>query len=121
MDQPSFWVVETARTTYWDGRQAGREVCYTPDISEAMKFHSFDDADRARCWLLRPYQETLRSVEHMFVEPPARDVDTSYKRFIWKVVEKHPDLKELRSAAPILGPGYETELGGPDGQHASDD
>lgn len=34
----SFWIVETARTTYWDGRQAGRDAAFTPDINTAIKF-----------------------------------------------------------------------------------
>lgn len=72
MKQPSFWVVETARTTYWDGKQRGHEAYFTPEIGDAMKFYSHDDAERARCWLLQPYMSTLRSVEHMFVEMPAK-------------------------------------------------
>lgn len=67
----SFWVVENANSEYWDGRHSsdarvGNPV-FTGKIGEALKFASYDDAERARCWLLLPIGHLLRSAEKAFV------------------------------------------------------
>lgn len=61
------WVIETGRTTYWDGRQAGRNAHFTGDPDEAMRFARFEDAERARCWLLEEQSAMLRSSEHVWL------------------------------------------------------
>ena len=65
----SFWVIETARQTYWDGRKIGREAFFADKIEDACKFHDAESAEIARCWLLEPDRAPLlRSVEHSFIE-----------------------------------------------------
>lgn len=68
----TFWVIETARQTYWDGRQTGDRAAFTDKIAEAIKFGDGESADRVRCWLLERQPErgggqVLRSVEHSFI------------------------------------------------------
>lgn len=68
----TFWVIETARQTYWDGRKVGELAQFTNEISEAVKFLDSEGADRVRCWLLEKPPErgggqVLRAVEHSYV------------------------------------------------------
>lgn len=64
-----FWVIETARTTYWDGHGVGDNAYFTDKIDDAMKFWDFGAAETVRCWLLEKQSgpPKLRSVEHMYV------------------------------------------------------
>lgn len=64
------WLIETARQTYWDGRQVGSKACFTPNASEACRFARYEDAELVRCWLLegRSGAQTLRSTQHMFID-----------------------------------------------------
>lgn len=63
----SFWVIETARTTYWDGMGVNEEAHFTEKIGQATKFHDFDSAEVIRCWLLDKGNR-LRVAEHSFIE-----------------------------------------------------
>jgi hypothetical protein len=66
--QKSRWLIETARQTWWDGRKTGLDAFFTPYPNEAIGFARFEDAEVARCWLLEPLMETLRSTEHIFLD-----------------------------------------------------
>ncbi len=68
-----FWVIETARTTYWDGRKGGEDAFFTDKIDDAAKFWDFGTAELIRCWLLEKQSGAprLRSVEHAYVAKPA--------------------------------------------------
>lgn len=68
----TFWVIETARQTYWDGRKVGDSAQFTDKINDAIKFLDSESADQVRCWLLeRPPErggvQVLRSTEHSFI------------------------------------------------------
>ena len=65
----TFWVIESARQTYWDGRQCGDRAVFSDKISEAIKFLDSESADRIRSWLLEKSgcSPVLRSVEHSYV------------------------------------------------------
>lgn len=67
------WLIETARQTYWDGRNVGSDAAFVPDANEAVRFARFEDAELVRCWLLEQSQRParLRSAEHVFL-PAAR-------------------------------------------------
>jgi hypothetical protein len=65
MSQKKGWLIETARTSYWDGRGAGRHT-FTSDANEAVLFAREQDAERVRVWLLEDFKDMLRSVEHVF-------------------------------------------------------
>jgi hypothetical protein len=71
----TFWVIETARQTYWEGRQVGDRANFTDKIGDAVKFGDFNSAEVVRCWLLekQPGSATgaasvLRSVEHAWLQ-----------------------------------------------------
>ena len=63
------WLIETARTTYWDGRQIGDDAVFVSDPNAAVRFARFEDAEIVRCWLLEKIQtpQRLRSSEHIFM------------------------------------------------------
>lgn len=61
------WLIENGRQEWWDGRAAGSKAYFTKDHSEAMRFARFEDAERARCWLLEPIAAHLRSTEHVWM------------------------------------------------------
>lgn len=61
------WLIENGRQEWWDGRVAGVYAVFTKDHSEAMRFARFEDAERARCWLLQPITAHLRSTEHVWM------------------------------------------------------
>lgn len=63
----TFWVIETARTEYWDGRKGGTAAGFTPKIKDAAKFYDEASAEVVRCWMLEGVAHTLRSVEHSFI------------------------------------------------------
>lgn len=69
----SFWVIETARTEYWDGRQTGERAVFTNKIADAVKFGDFSSAEVVRCWLLERQPgaggggAVLRSTEHSYI------------------------------------------------------
>jgi hypothetical protein len=63
----SFWVIETANTTYWDGRAIKDEAFFTSRIDDAIKFYDFASAEVIRCWLIEINGgDRLRSTEHMY-------------------------------------------------------
>lgn len=62
------WLIETARQTYWDGRQIGDGATFVSDPNEAIRFARFEDAEIARCRLLEDTGK-LRSSEHIFLPP----------------------------------------------------
>jgi hypothetical protein len=69
----SFWLIETGRQTYWDGRHVQEEAFFTSKIEDAVRFARFEDAEIVRCWLLeKTGAHKLRSVEHRFL-PEAQD------------------------------------------------
>lgn len=68
----TFWVIETGRQTYWDGRKVGERADFTDNLPDAIKFLDSESADRVRCWLLerQPEQggvQVLRAVEHSYI------------------------------------------------------
>lgn len=69
------WLIETAQSTYWDGKQIGDDACFVRDANEACRFARFEDAEVARCWLLEKLQRAhrLRSAEHIFLSRAAAD------------------------------------------------
>lgn len=69
MNSPTFWVIETARHTYWDGRNVARSAYFSDKIDDAAKFYDFESAEIARCWLLEQQSGAphLRSVEHAYL------------------------------------------------------
>lgn len=48
----TFWVIETARETYWDVHQTGEAVNFTESLDAAVKFWDFSSAEIVRSWLL---------------------------------------------------------------------
>lgn len=68
MVDKAFWVIETARKTYWDGHRTGVGAQFTEKIEGAIMFADFGSAEVARCWLLDPIYHTLRSVEHVMID-----------------------------------------------------
>lgn len=73
MADKSFWVIESARTTYWDGKQVDTTAHFTPQIADAIKFADFQSAETVRCWLLEKVggSQILRSTEHMILPADA--------------------------------------------------
>jgi len=68
----TFWVIETARQTYWDGRKVGERAVFSEKLKDAIKFLDSESADCVRCWLLerQPEQggvQVLRAVEHSYI------------------------------------------------------
>ena len=59
------WLIETARTTYWDGHGTDFNS-FTDDPNRAVRFARFEDAEVVRCWLLDDIKLFLRSTEHMW-------------------------------------------------------
>lgn len=57
------WLIETARTTYWDGRGLD-EHCFTDNHNDAVRFSRFQDAEVIRCWFLGKIGFSLRSTWH---------------------------------------------------------
>ena len=72
MPDETGWLIETGARTWWDGRQPGISATFTSDASEAIRFARFEDAERARCWLLEPIAKTLSSTEHLWQDVPER-------------------------------------------------
>lgn len=60
----TFWVLETARTTYWTGKKLHGTDAYSDKIDNACKFEDFVSAEIVRCWLLDGATHYLRAVEH---------------------------------------------------------
>lgn len=63
------WLIETARGTYWAGSKSGR---FTDDITDAVWFVRFEDAERVRADLLQHLADYLRSTEHIAMGGGAR-------------------------------------------------
>lgn len=71
MADKTFWVIETARTTYWDGRKTGKDAHFTESIGDAIKFADEASAEVPRVWLLEGLDggaPRLRSVEHAYMD-----------------------------------------------------
>lgn len=73
VDTRPFWVIETARGTYWDGRKAGDGAFFTAKIDDAARFYDFGTAEIVRCWLLEKESGApkLRSTEHGYLPKAA--------------------------------------------------
>lgn len=67
----SGWMIETANTEWWDGKQAGLNARFTKDPNGAIVFADKGSAERARCYLLEPIMHLLRSTEHLWPTAPA--------------------------------------------------
>ena len=65
----NFWVIETARTTYWDGKDTRERAYFTHNIHEAIKFYDFESAENVRIWLLDMDGQRLKVVEHAYITP----------------------------------------------------
>lgn len=75
----TFWVIETAQTTYWDGRDVKEKTRFVYDIDEAVKFYDFESAELVRCWLLEEGAHRLRSAEHSYIDNTPQPDSTSGK------------------------------------------
>ena len=63
--EPTFYVIETARKTYWDGKQTGDKAYFTDNLDSAMKFFDEASAEVARCHLVENLGSArCRSTEH---------------------------------------------------------
>lgn len=67
MMSKTFWVIETARTTYWDGHEVKDKAYFTENIDEAIKFYDFESAEIVRLWLVENSTARLRSTEHSYI------------------------------------------------------
>jgi hypothetical protein len=67
------WLIETARSTWWDGRHTDAPV-FTANANDAIRFARFEDAEIARCWLLRD-TGLLQSTEHVWFARAALSAD----------------------------------------------
>ena len=68
------WVIETARTEYWEGRQPD---AFSPSHEQAMRFARFEDAERARIYLVdKKIGPHCRSVEHLWIGDLLKAKDT---------------------------------------------
>lgn len=71
----NFWVIETARTTYWDGKDIREKAYFTGNIHEAIKFYDFQSAENVRLWLLDMDGQRLKAVEHAYMSPQEKSKD----------------------------------------------
>lgn len=67
----AFWVIETGRTTYWDGKATGDDADFTDNIDRAAKFYDSASAEAVRLYLidLPGRAPRCRSVEHSYIQP----------------------------------------------------
>ncbi len=61
------WLIETANQTWWDGKSSEKPY-FTHDPSDAIRFARFEDAERAKYWLLRSQMDLVRSTEHAWID-----------------------------------------------------
>jgi hypothetical protein len=61
------WVIESGAGTYW----TGRNTIQFGDLTDAVRFARFSDAERVRCWLINKDNASLaaavRSTEHVWI------------------------------------------------------
>lgn len=74
-----FYVIETANTTYWDGRETKEKARFTSSIHYAIKFYDFESCETVKNWVLDDPVK-LRTVEHAYIDdarilptPPVED------------------------------------------------
>lgn len=68
MADGTFWVIETARHEYWDGKGDNRHS-FTGDIDKAVKFYSEYDGEVIRCYILEDMCPLLRTTAHSYLKP----------------------------------------------------